>query len=115
MRRILENYFKFFGNIYPEQIIETFEDEDKIVCNSLLSWVNDGSHHVNDDLYVDSNPELINKYLEVFERIFKNSGHYSHFEMMMGDFQFGVSTENETAVEEIKLAKQQAASNKTKK
>lgn len=87
MRRILENYFKFFGNIDVEVAIEEFPEEDRIVCNTLLSWVNDGSHHVNDDLYVDSNPELNIKYFDVFRRIFINSNHESHFNMMMGDFE----------------------------
>lgn len=84
MRRILENYFKFFGNIDVNEIIEEFLEEDRVVCNSLLSWANDGSHHVNDDLYVDSNPDLNMKYFDVFRRIFKNSNHESHLNMMMG-------------------------------
>ncbi|AIF42189.1 AAA family ATPase [Virgibacillus sp. SK37] len=85
MRRILENYFKFFGNVDVNEIVEGFPDEDKVVCNSLLSWTNDGSHHVNDDLYVDSNQELNKIYFEVFKSIFINSNHESHFNMMMGD------------------------------
>ena len=68
--KILENYFKFFGNVDVNKIIEGFPDEDKMVCNSLLSWANDGSHHINDDLYVDSNQELNKTYLDVFRRIF---------------------------------------------
>lgn len=86
MRRILENYFKFFGNVDVNEIIEGFPDGDKVVCNALLSWANDGSHHVNDDLYVDSNQELNQNYLDVFRKIFKNSNHESHFNMMMASF-----------------------------
>src|SRR5699024_8211894 len=84
MRRILENYYKFFGNIDVNEIIEKFPDEDKVVCNSLLSWANDGSHYVNDDLYVDNNQELNKTFFNVFKRIFINSRHESHFNMMMG-------------------------------
>ncbi|MCM3392719.1 AAA family ATPase [Cytobacillus oceanisediminis] len=49
MRRVLENYFKFFGNIDVNQIVEGFPDEDNVVCNPLLSRATDGSHHVNND------------------------------------------------------------------
>jgi wobble nucleotide-excising tRNase len=90
MRRILENYFKFFGNVDVNEIIEEFPDEDKVVCNTLLSWANDGSHHVNDDLYVDSNQEQNKIYFEVFRRIFINSNHESHFNMMIGDIEYEV-------------------------
>jgi len=85
MRRILENYFKLFGNINYDEIIEEFPSEDKIVCHSLLSWVNDGSHHINDDLYVDSNSELNKNYFDVFKKIFHLSKHDAHFDMMMGE------------------------------
>ncbi|MDM5225070.1 hypothetical protein QUF73_02490 [Cytobacillus sp. NJ13] len=55
----MENYFKFFSNIDVNQIVEGFPDKDNVVCNPLLSWANDGSHHVNNDLYVDSIQELV--------------------------------------------------------
>ncbi|WP_419880520.1 ATP-binding protein [Peribacillus sp. B-H-3] len=111
MRRILENYYKFFGNIDVNEIIEEFPDEEKVVCNSLLSWTNDGSHHVNDDLYVDSNQELNKTYLDVFGKIFKNSNHESHFNMMMGSL-FSESNEHSEVDEdnmEIQIAMSQAA------
>ena len=111
MRRILENYYKFFGNIDVNEIIEEFPDEEKVVCNSLLSWANDGSHHVNDDLYVDSNQELNMTYLDVFGKIFKNSNHESHFNMMMGS-SFSESNEHsevDEATMEIQTAMSQAA------
>jgi wobble nucleotide-excising tRNase len=87
MRRILENYFKFFGNIDIYKIIDSFPEDEKIVCHTLLSWANDGSHHIYDDLFVDSNQELIQKYFTVFRKIFINTNHQSHFEMMMGNIQ----------------------------
>lgn len=111
MRRILENYYKFFGNIDVNEIIEGFPDEEKVVCNSLLSWANDGSHHVNDDLYVDSNQELNKTYLDVFGKIFKNSNHESHFNMMMGS-SFNESNEHsevDEAIIEVQIAMSQAA------
>ncbi|NLJ17876.1 AAA family ATPase [Globicatella sulfidifaciens] len=111
MRRILENYFKFFGNIDVNKIIEEFPEEDKVVCNSLLSWANDGSHHVNDDLYIDSNQEQNIIYFEVFRKIFINSNHESHFNMMMGDFLINVEEESaeQEATREIQMALEQAA------
>jgi wobble nucleotide-excising tRNase len=111
MRRILENYFKFFGNIDINEIVEGFPDEDKVVCNSLLSWANDGSHHVNDDLYVDSNQEQNKVYFGVFRKIFINSNHVSHFNMMMWTIEKEME-ENATsdeAKEELEAALAQAS------
>jgi wobble nucleotide-excising tRNase len=85
MRRILENYFKFFGNVDIYEIIDIFPEDEKIVCYTLLSWANDGSHHIHDDLFVDNSQEQIEKYFTVFEKIFVNSDHHSHFVMMMGE------------------------------
>ncbi|MDQ1005437.1 wobble nucleotide-excising tRNase [Neobacillus niacini] len=83
MRRILENYFRFFGNINIEAEIDKFAEEDRFVCQSLLSWANDGSHHINEDLFVEISPEQTERFLEVFKNIFYNMGHGSHYEMMM--------------------------------
>lgn len=84
-RRILEHYFKFYGGITPETIIDSFEGKDKMVCNSLLSWINDGSHFAPDDLYLACDPNQVDRYLAVFQRIFEESGHAGHYKMMMGD------------------------------
>jgi wobble nucleotide-excising tRNase len=114
MRRILENYYKFFGNVDVNEIVEGFPDEDKVICNSLLSWANDGSHHVNDDLYVDSNQELNTIYFEVFRKIFIYSNHKSHFNMMMGDIVSEVEKNeaNDEANKEIQEALAQVAAGK---
>lgn len=85
LRRILENYFKFFGGVTPESIVEKFEGQDKLICGSLLSWVNDGSHFATDDLYMSCAPGQIERYLSVFQRIFEESGHSGHYKMMMGN------------------------------
>lgn len=85
MRRILEHYFKFYGGIKPESIIERFSGKDKIICGTLLSWVNDGSHFATDDLYMACDPGQIDRYLLVFQRIFEESEHGAHFRMMMGE------------------------------
>jgi len=84
MRRILENYFKILGNLDNDEIIKQFEGKEKQVCQSLFSWVNDGSHFANDDLYVACDGGTVDFYLEVFKKIFDKSKHVAHYNMMMG-------------------------------
>lgn len=85
MRRILEHYFKFYGGIKPEDIIDKFDGKDKVICSTLLSWVNDGSHFATDDLYMACDQGQVDRYLNVFQRIFEESDHGGHFRMMMGE------------------------------
>lgn len=85
MRRILENYFKFFGGIEPRDICARLPGQDQMICNSLLSWVNDGSHYAQDDIFVSLDQGAVGSYLKVFQLIFKLSGHGAHYQMMMGD------------------------------
>jgi len=84
LRRILENYFKFFGGIDPKDVCNKFTGQDKLVCNSLLSWVNDGSHYAQDDLYTTIDHTAVQVHLNVFKGIFEKSGHLAHYIMMMG-------------------------------
>lgn len=85
LRRILENYFKILGGIDLHKLSEKFEGKEKAVCNSLISWVNDGSHFAHDDLYVSLDDAQVETCLTVFEEIFKKSDHHAHYKMMMGD------------------------------
>jgi wobble nucleotide-excising tRNase len=82
LRRILEYYFKIIGGIDYEKCINSFEGEEKIICKTLVSWINDGSHFINDDLVVYVEPESIEKYLIVFKSVFEKMGHESHYKMM---------------------------------
>jgi wobble nucleotide-excising tRNase len=84
LRRILENYFKILGNLDNDEIINKFQGKEKLVCRSLFSWVNDGSHFANDDLYVACDNGTVDFYLEVFKKIFDESKHTAHYNMMMG-------------------------------
>jgi wobble nucleotide-excising tRNase len=84
LRRIIENYFKILGNVDTDDIIAKFEGKDQQVCVSLFSWVNDGSHSAHDDFYISSDNSVVSRYLEVFHRIFKKTGHLGHYKMMMG-------------------------------
>ena len=84
MRRILENYFSILGKSIDDTIVNSFDTtEDKIICRSLISRINDGSHSIPDDLYIDSYTDSIDRYKSVFKEIFVKMDHQSHYEMMM--------------------------------
>lgn len=84
MRRILENYFKILGGVDPDKICAMFDGKDKLICKSLFSWINDGSHFASDDIFVAIDEGMIEKYLNIFRAIFKKSEHEAHYKMMMG-------------------------------
>ena len=92
MRRILENYFKILGNVDPDDICANFEGKEKLICRSLFSWVNDGSHSAHDSLYVSIDDSMVESYLSVFKEIFVKTKHVAHYEMMMG-----IQNDGETA------------------
>lgn len=86
MRRIIENYFGMLGgeSKYPK-IKECFPTvEEQIIYDSLVSWINDGSHTIPDDLYIDSYSESPVKYKEVFKKVFYYTDNKAHYDMMMG-------------------------------
>lgn len=85
LRRILENYFKILGGWDSDKISALFEGQEKLVCNSLFSWINDGSHSALDDLYASTDPSLVDNYLKVFRAIFERTKHLEHYKMMMAD------------------------------
>ena len=85
MRRIIENYFRILGKYGDDQLIQNFENaEEQKICRSLISWINDGSHAVTDDLYVEVPHDTIDRYFDVFKRIFEKTKHIAHYNMMMG-------------------------------
>ncbi|GAB3040137.1 AAA family ATPase [Spirosoma pulveris] len=83
LRRILEYYFNIIGGLDYEDCINKFEGEEKIICKSLVAWINDGSHFINDDLIVHTEHEEIQRYLDVFRIIFERMDHKSHYDMMI--------------------------------
>ena len=84
MRRIIENYFSILGKSVDDAIVDSFDTpEDKMICRSLISWINDGSHSIPDDLYIDSYTDSIDRYKCVFQEIFTRMGHEAHYNMMM--------------------------------
>ncbi len=55
-----------------------------MICRSLLCWINDGSHSIPDDLFIDSYTDAVPRYKNVFRQIFDKSGNLAHYNMMMG-------------------------------
>ncbi|WP_208358857.1 ATP-binding protein [Helicobacter pylori] len=86
MRRIIEYYFRILGGFkHNHNLSECFKNiREQQVCNSFISWFNDGSHGISDDLFVQIQDTSIETYLKVFENIFKITGHEAHYKMMMG-------------------------------
>ena len=83
MRRILEYYYKIIGGLEYEKLINQFEGNDKYICKSLLSCINDLSHGIPDDYNMILTDELIDNYTKVFKRIFELTNQKSHYDMMM--------------------------------
>ncbi len=85
MRRIIEYYFRILGGFkHNHNLSECFKNiREQQVCNSFISWFNDGSHGISDDLFAQSQDTSIETYLKVFEKIFKETGHEAHYKMMM--------------------------------
>jgi len=90
LRRIIEHYFTILGSINRDDICDKFEGQDKLICKSLFSWINAGSHSVFDDAHMT--PIDPSRYLDVFSAIFKKTGHEAHYEMMMGQENAEVAT-----------------------
>lgn len=86
MRRIIENYFKILGKYGDDELIQAFQsNEEQEICRSLICWINDGSHSIPDDLYIEHHEAVTEKYFQVFEGIFTQLGHPEHYRMMMGN------------------------------
>lgn len=86
MRRIIENYFKILGRFSDDDILSKFENlQEQQICNSLMYWINDGSHCLPDDLYIQHPDDSTELYMSVFKKVFDYAGHLSHYNMMMGE------------------------------
>lgn len=72
------------GKRVDSMIVESFSTiEEKNICRSLISWINDGSHSIPDDLYIDSYTDSVERYKTVFKQIFVKMDHEAHYDMMM--------------------------------
>lgn len=86
MRRIIENYFKILGKFGDDDLVESFDSfEEQQICRSLLCWINDGSHTIPDDLFIQTQEDSSEKFLGVFEKIFVETNNHGHYQMMMGE------------------------------
>lgn len=86
MRRIIEFYFKFLANINEQELLEKFTNvNEKNICKSLIGWINVGSHDIIDDFNISISNDQIEKYKEIFMRIFEITGHKEHYDMMMNN------------------------------
>jgi len=84
MRRIIENYFKILGKYGDDDLIKKFTNpQEKEICRSLICWINEGSHTIPDDLFVELQDNTIENYFKVFKSIFKETKHIEHYNMMM--------------------------------
>jgi wobble nucleotide-excising tRNase len=84
MRRIIENYFKLLGKLGDDDLILKFQTkEEQEICRSLISWINDGSHSINDDLFIELQDRTTEMYKKVFKDIFVLTNHEGHYNMMM--------------------------------
>lgn len=83
MRRIIENYFKILGKYADDDLIKKFTNpQEQEICRSLVCWINDGSHGLPDDLYIEQQEAILEKYIDVFKRVFIEMGHEEHYNMM---------------------------------
>ena len=79
-------YFSILGKTKDDTIVDSSSTiEEKMICRSLLSWINDGSHTIPDDLYIDSYTDSIDRYKQIFKEVFFKMGHEAHYKMMMGE------------------------------
>lgn len=85
MRRIIENYFSLLGKNRDDILIKKFDSkEEQNICRSLLCWINDGSHCILDDMFIEIQGDTIDKYSDVFRQIFEKTDNIGHYNMMMG-------------------------------
>ncbi len=95
LRRILETYFKVLGGVDDPTIIAKFEGDQQVICRSLFTWVNAGSHSIFDDLDYSPTPSTVESNLRVFRRIFEEHGQIGHYRMMMGEGAEEISAEEQ--------------------
>lgn len=79
LRRILEHYFTILGSVDYKKLCDKFDGPDKVMCNSLFSWVNAGSHSALDDAYITPSDAMVKNALRVFKEIFVKSGNPGHY------------------------------------
>ena len=85
LRRILEYYFNTIGSTSLDDLPSLFPADEQSICRSLISWMHEGSHFTDDDYTVVPSVETVDRQIAVFKRIFEETKHIEHFNMMMGE------------------------------
>lgn len=82
MRRILENYFRLTGGMDTD-FTAGMNGGEALVAESLLSWMNDGSHDVPWQVDYSFDGTDAKALVEIFRKIFEAANQGQHFELMM--------------------------------
>ena len=89
MRRILEQFLKMIDYGGPNNrntdLINLFDDVEKPIVKSLLSYINDGSHSIMDDLYISRDEVANENALKIIKQIFIKLGFKDHYNRMMNE------------------------------
>lgn len=84
MRRILEHYYKYYGDISLNRLPDKVDVNYRWVVKTLLVWANDGSHSKFDDICcAPIQQNSVSLYLDAFRLVFKEMGHLAHYNMTM--------------------------------
>lgn len=84
MRRILEHYYKYYGDISLNRLPDKVDANYRWVVKTLLAWANDGSHSKFDDICcAPIQQNSVSLYLDAFRLVFEEMGHLAHYNMMM--------------------------------
>lgn len=65
-----------------EEIPGVFSIGEPLIT-SLAKWSDEGSHGAMDEVFAGDRKTINDKYLHVFEMLFKKLGHEAHYNMMM--------------------------------
>ena len=86
MRRIVETYFVDYGGYDKNRLFAGLYCKtkgDKQVVTSLAKWFDEGSHGAKDNLYSMNGEMICERWMGVFEEMFKAHGQEEHYRMMM--------------------------------
>lgn len=84
MRRILEHYFNIIGHTDYSNLIDSFDGQDKLICKTLLPYINTGSHIIPDDFHMSIDGDMVDQYKRIFKKIFEKTHQIDHYNMMIG-------------------------------
>ena len=80
----IESYFTLLGGEEIHKLPDRFDGYDKLIYESLITWVNVDSHSIFEDANHSISEDNIDRYKSVFRSIFEKTGHIAHYNMMMG-------------------------------